>query len=266
VELEDEHHQLAIAIDEARTAGTNLATMQQRQTELLLEITSIVAEIRDTPAATTNDSLALLDVGLDLACDICLLWPKRLSDGCSAPVRAGSLGSGVRIQLPADMASPGSVRAADGHRNEPLRLRRTKPAQSSRLGLVSRSNRKLQRRGSQRCGSLLGCIRYRTLDRLLNSSLRVRIAEASGKSSDDPVRLRRLNRPSGALYRHIFCQVIEHTISDALIRAAPERARPEPIRHKGLRILTLAFHRSHIAAFLITPPDTKEKGLGQDTT
>ena len=220
--------------------------MQQRQTELLLEITSIVAEIRDTPAATTNDSLALLDVGLerelDLACDICLLWPKRIIRWLlGACARWQPRFRGSNLTPCGHGFVTGSVRAADGHRNEPLRLRRTKPAQSSRLGLASRSNRKLQRRGSQRCGSLLGCIRYRTLDRLLNTSLRVRIAEASGKSSDDPVRLRRLNRPSGALYRHIFCQVIEHTISDALIRAAPERARPEPIRHKGLRILTLAF-------------------------
>ena len=57
--LEDEHHQLAIAINEARTAGTDLARMRQRQTELLLEITSIVAEIRDAPTTTTEDLMAL---------------------------------------------------------------------------------------------------------------------------------------------------------------------------------------------------------------
>ena len=72
--LEDEHHQLAIAINEARTAGTDLAPMRQRQIELLLEITSIVAEIRDAPATTTEDFIALLDVALehelDLASDI----------------------------------------------------------------------------------------------------------------------------------------------------------------------------------------------------
>jgi hypothetical protein len=74
VKLEDEHHQLAIAIDEARTAGTDLAPMRQRQIKLLLEIASIVAEIRDAPATTTEDFIALLDVALehelDLACDI----------------------------------------------------------------------------------------------------------------------------------------------------------------------------------------------------
>ena len=80
VKLEDEHHQLAIAIDEARTAGTDLAPMRQRQIELLLEITSIVAEIRDAPATTTEDFMALLDVALehelDLACDIAYYGPS----------------------------------------------------------------------------------------------------------------------------------------------------------------------------------------------
>ena len=78
--LEDEHHQLAIAINEARTAGTDLARMRQRQIELLLEITSIVAEIRDAPATTTEDFIALLDVALehelDLACDIAYYGPS----------------------------------------------------------------------------------------------------------------------------------------------------------------------------------------------
>ena len=78
--LEDEHHQLAIAINEARTAGTDLAPMRQRQIELLLEITSIVAEIRDAPATTTEDFMALLDVALehelDLACDIAYYGPS----------------------------------------------------------------------------------------------------------------------------------------------------------------------------------------------
>ena len=72
--LEDEHHQLAIAINEARTEGTDLAPLRQRQIELLLEITSIVAEMRDAPATTAEDFVALLDVALehelDLACDI----------------------------------------------------------------------------------------------------------------------------------------------------------------------------------------------------
>ena len=78
--LEDEHHQLAIAIDEARTAGTDLTPIRQRQIELLLEITSIVAEIRDAPTTTTEEFIALLDVALehelDLACDIAYYGPS----------------------------------------------------------------------------------------------------------------------------------------------------------------------------------------------
>jgi hypothetical protein len=78
--LENEHHQLAIAIDEARTAGTDPARMRQRQIDLLLEITSIVAEIRDAPATTTEDFMALLDVALehelDLASDIAYYGPS----------------------------------------------------------------------------------------------------------------------------------------------------------------------------------------------
>ena len=50
------------------------------QIELLLEITSIVAEIRDAPATTTEDFIALLDVALehelDLACDIAYYGPS----------------------------------------------------------------------------------------------------------------------------------------------------------------------------------------------
>jgi len=78
--LEDEHHQLASAIAEARSEGADVAPMRQRQIELLLEITSIVAEIRDTPATTTEDFIALLDVALehelDLASDIAHYGPS----------------------------------------------------------------------------------------------------------------------------------------------------------------------------------------------
>jgi hypothetical protein len=78
--LENEHHQLAIAIEEARTAGTELAPMRQQQMELLLEISRIVAAIRDAPATTTEDFIALLDVALehelDLAGDIAYYGPS----------------------------------------------------------------------------------------------------------------------------------------------------------------------------------------------
>jgi hypothetical protein len=78
--LEDEHHQLAIAIAEARSEGTDVAPMRQRQIQLLLEISSIVAEIREAPATTTEDYIALLDVALehelDLASDIAYYGPS----------------------------------------------------------------------------------------------------------------------------------------------------------------------------------------------
>ena len=77
--LEDEHHELAIAIDAARAGSANLAPMLERQARLLLEISSLVGEIRDAPATTTEDFLALLDVALehelDLAGDIAFYGP-----------------------------------------------------------------------------------------------------------------------------------------------------------------------------------------------
>jgi hypothetical protein len=53
--------------------------MRAEQARLLLEIGALVAEIRDAPAATTEDLLALLDVALehelDLASDIAFYGP-----------------------------------------------------------------------------------------------------------------------------------------------------------------------------------------------
>lgn len=76
--LEDEHHELAAAID-ACSERADVASMRERQAKLLLEINSLVAEIQDAPAATTEDFLALLDVALehelDLACDIAFYGP-----------------------------------------------------------------------------------------------------------------------------------------------------------------------------------------------
>lgn len=53
--------------------------MREGQTRLLLQINTLVAEIRDAPATTTEDFLALLDVALDheldLASDIAFYGP-----------------------------------------------------------------------------------------------------------------------------------------------------------------------------------------------
>ena len=65
---------MALAIDAARAGSADLAPMYERQARLLLEISSLVAEIQDAPATTTEDYLTLLDVALehelDLAGDI----------------------------------------------------------------------------------------------------------------------------------------------------------------------------------------------------
>jgi hypothetical protein len=77
--LEDEHHELAIAIDRAGIGGADLAPTRERQARLLLEINALVAEIQDAPATTTEDFVALLDVALehelDLASDIAFYGP-----------------------------------------------------------------------------------------------------------------------------------------------------------------------------------------------
>jgi hypothetical protein len=72
--LENECHQLAIIIEEARNDGADVTLLRDRQAGLLLHISAVVAEIRDAPATTLRDHLALLDVAIeheiDLAADI----------------------------------------------------------------------------------------------------------------------------------------------------------------------------------------------------
>ena len=79
VKLENEHHELTVDIDSARARGADLDPMRGEQARLLLQINALVAEIRDAPATTTEDFLALLDVALehelDLASDIAFYGP-----------------------------------------------------------------------------------------------------------------------------------------------------------------------------------------------
>jgi hypothetical protein len=79
VKLENEYHELAVKISSARTGGTDLEPIRERQTTLLLQINALVDEIRNAPATTTEDFLALLDVALehelDLASDIAFYGP-----------------------------------------------------------------------------------------------------------------------------------------------------------------------------------------------
>ena len=77
--LENEHHELAIAICAARAKKADVTLMRKRQKSLLREIGSLVAKIRNAPATTIEDFLALLDVALehelDLACEMAFYGP-----------------------------------------------------------------------------------------------------------------------------------------------------------------------------------------------
>jgi hypothetical protein len=72
--LENECHQLAIIIEAARNSGTDVTLLRDRQARLLLDISAVVAGIREAPATTLRDHLALFDVAIeheiDLAADI----------------------------------------------------------------------------------------------------------------------------------------------------------------------------------------------------
>jgi hypothetical protein len=72
--LENECHQLGIIIEEVRNGGADVKLLRDRQAGLLLHIGAVVAEIREAPATTLHDHLALLDVAIeheiDLAADI----------------------------------------------------------------------------------------------------------------------------------------------------------------------------------------------------
>ena len=80
VRLENEHHELAITMQQAGIDAAAVEPMRERQSWLLLEISAVVAEIREAPATTLEDYLALLDVAIehevDLASDIAFYGPK----------------------------------------------------------------------------------------------------------------------------------------------------------------------------------------------
>ena len=78
-ELENEHHDLAMAIADVGIESADLVPMRERQARLLLDIEALTAEIRRASATTIGDILALLDLVLDhetdLACDIAHYGP-----------------------------------------------------------------------------------------------------------------------------------------------------------------------------------------------
>ncbi|HMD64866.1 MAG TPA: hypothetical protein VKF83_12975 [Stellaceae bacterium] len=78
--LENECHLLGIRIKEARNGGADVRLLRDQQARLLLDISAVVAVIRDAPATTLHDYLALLDVAIeheiDLAADIAFYGAK----------------------------------------------------------------------------------------------------------------------------------------------------------------------------------------------
>ena len=68
--LENECHQLAIIIEEAGDGGADVKLLRDRQDRLLLHISAVVAEIREAPATTLRDHLALLDVAIEHEIDL----------------------------------------------------------------------------------------------------------------------------------------------------------------------------------------------------
>lgn len=72
--LENEHHELAMAIAEVGIGTANLGSLRERQSRLLLDIEAVLAQIRRASPTTIRDILALLDIVLDhetdLACDL----------------------------------------------------------------------------------------------------------------------------------------------------------------------------------------------------
>jgi hypothetical protein len=78
--LENQQHELDITIQQAGVDAAAVESMRDRQAFLLLEISAVVAEIREAPATTLEDYLALLDVAIehevDLAGDIAFYGPR----------------------------------------------------------------------------------------------------------------------------------------------------------------------------------------------
>ena len=74
VSLENECHRLGNIIEQARDRGADVTLLRDQEGRLLLDISAVVAEIRQAPATTLLDHLALLDVAIeheiDLAADI----------------------------------------------------------------------------------------------------------------------------------------------------------------------------------------------------
>ena len=127
VKLENEHHELAAAIEYAGSRGADVAPMRMRQARLLLEINTLVGKIQQAPAQTLQDYLSLLDVAfeheIDLAADMAFYGPAdypmitRLLRGLAEQVPGFEFNSFRR------WLSPGQFAELMGH-DKPGRERR----------------------------------------------------------------------------------------------------------------------------------------------
>jgi hypothetical protein len=118
------------------------APMRERQARLLLEINSLVAEIRDASATTIEDFLALLDVALERELD---LAPEIAFYGPAAyPIIARLLRALARTapgfefnSLRRCLSCPGEFEQLMGHQRS-VNRRRLIPGQSNRSVLMTR--------------------------------------------------------------------------------------------------------------------------------
>ena len=70
--LENQHHQLANQTQQAAKDGADVTLLRDCQARLLLDIHAVVAEIREAPATTLEDYLALLDVAIEHEIDLAI--------------------------------------------------------------------------------------------------------------------------------------------------------------------------------------------------
>ena len=68
--LENEHHELAMAITEVGIGSDDVGSLRERQARLLLDIEAVIAEIRRGSPTTIRDIVALLDIVLDHETDL----------------------------------------------------------------------------------------------------------------------------------------------------------------------------------------------------
>jgi hypothetical protein len=151
--LENEHHRLVAAIEQARQRGADVKPMRARQAKLLLEINGVVSDIRDAPATSLRDYLALLDVAIeheiDLAADMAYYGPHdfpmmmRLLQGLAEQVPGFEFNSLCRwLSLPGQVepvrSKPAALEVVRADQPQALCSASTGPAKLPGRAKVSR--------------------------------------------------------------------------------------------------------------------------------